>query len=142
MLDAAGYARRADGRTFSSDQKTSTKKHAACWRGAEQQSGRMGLRSDIRSFEFATVLQPTDERRVPALSFALVGANEDPDIFYYAFHSSSFRPNTRTELLRKPGNGPLIDEGRSTVDRKSGSRFTPRVQQILARDLPNQSLVF
>jgi peptide/nickel transport system substrate-binding protein len=70
-------------------------------------------------------------------SLRWIGGNEDPDIFYYAFHSSSFPPkHANRSYYVNPEMDRLIEAGRNTVDQEKRRLIYAQVQQILARDLP------
>ncbi|HET6935055.1 MAG TPA: ABC transporter substrate-binding protein, partial [Candidatus Angelobacter sp.] len=138
LLDKAGYPRGQAGIRFHLLMKTSTDETTRLLAAVLQQQLRaVGIALDIRSFEFATFYSDVSKGAFQLYSLRWIGANEDPDIFYYAFHSSSFPPKhanrgyyVNNEVDR------LIEEGRTTVDQQKRKQVYARVQQILARDLP------
>lgn len=138
MLDAAGYKRDRDGIRFHLVMKTSTQESTRLLAAALQQQLReVGIALDIRSFEFATFYSHVLKGAFQLYSLRWIGGNEDPDIFYYAFHSSSFPPKhanrgyyVNAEVDR------LIDAGRATVDQQKRKQIYAHVQQILADELP------
>jgi ABC-type transport system substrate-binding protein len=138
LLDSAGYPRGKDGIRFHLLMKTSTEETTRLLAAVlQQQLRQVGIALDIRSFEFATFYSDVLKGAFQLYSLRWIGANEDPDIFYYAFHSSSFPPKhanrgyyVNTQIDR------LIDEGRTTVDQQKRKQIYAQVQQILARDLP------
>ncbi len=138
LLDKAGYPRGREGIRFHLLMKTSTDETTRLLAAVLQQQLRaVGIALDIRSFEFATFYSDVSKGAFQLYSLRWIGANEDPDIFYYAFHSSSFPPKhanrgyyVNNEVDR------LIEEGRTTVDQQKRKQVYARVQQILARDLP------
>jgi len=138
LLDSAGYPRGKDGIRFHLLMKTSTEETTRLLAAVlQQQLRQVGITLDIRSFEFATFYSDVLRGSFQLYSLRWIGGNEDPDIFYYAFHSSSFPPKhanrgyyVNLEIDR------LIDEGRATVDQKRRKEIYAQVQQILARDLP------
>jgi peptide/nickel transport system substrate-binding protein len=138
VLDAAGYARGADGVRFHLTMKTSTEETTRLLAAVMQQQLRqVGIALDIRSFEFATFYADVTKGAFQLYSLRWVGGNEDPDIFYYAFHSSSFPPkHANRSYYVNPEMDRLIDAGRSTVDQEKRKQIYAQVQQILARDLP------
>ena len=138
ILDAAGYSRGSDGVRFHLTMKTSTEETTRLLAAVMQQQLRqVGIALDIRSFEFATFYSDVTKGAFELYSLRWVGANEDPDIFYYAFHSSSFPPkHANRSYYVNPEMDRLIDEGRSTLDQEKRKQIYAQVQQILARDLP------
>jgi peptide/nickel transport system substrate-binding protein len=138
MLDAAGYARGADGVRFHLTMKTSTEETTRLLATVlQQQLRQVGIALDIRTFEFATFYSDVVKGAFQLYSLRWVGGNEDPDIFYYAFHSSSFPPkHANRSYYVNPEMDRLIDAGRSTVDQEKRKQIYAQVQKILARDLP------
>ena len=138
MLDSAGYARGKDGARFHLTMKTSTEETTRLLAAVlQQQLRQVGIALDIRSFEFATFYADVTKGAFQLYSLRWVGGNEDPDIFYYAFHSSSFPPkHANRSYYVNPEMDRLIDAGRNTVDQEKRKQIYARIQQILARDLP------
>jgi peptide/nickel transport system substrate-binding protein len=138
MLDAAGYPRGADGVRFHLTMKTSTEESTRLLAAVlQQQLRQVGIAVDIRSFEFATFYADVVKGAFQLYSLRWVGGNEDPDIFYYAFHSSSFPPkHANRSYYVNPEMDRLIEAGRSTVDQEKRKQIYAQIQQILARDLP------
>src|SRR6185437_10328445 len=137
LLDDAGYAP-VNGVRFHLTMKTSTEESTRLMAAVLQQQLRaVGIALDIRTFEFATFYSDVTKGAFQLYSLRWIGGNEDPDIFYYAFHSSSFPPkHANRDYYANPELDHLIDEGRSTVDQQRRKKIYARVQQILARDLP------
>ena len=138
ILDAAGYARGADGVRFHLTMKTSTEETTRLLAAVlQQQLRQIGIALDIRSFEFATFYADVSKGAFQLYSLRWIGANEDPDIFYYAFHSSSFPPgHANRSYYVNPEADRLIEAGRSTVDQEKRKQIYAQVQEILARELP------
>ena len=138
LLDSAGYPRGKDGIRFHLLMKTSTEETTRLLAAVlQQQLRQVGIVLDIRSFEFATFYSDVLKGSFQLYSLRWIGGNEDPDIFYYAFHSSSFPPkHANRGYYVNPEIDHLIDEGRSTVDQQKRKQIYAQVQQILARDLP------
>lgn len=138
MLDAAGYKRNKDGIRFHLIMKTSTESTTRVLAAVlQQQLRQVGIALDIRSFEFATFYSDVQKGSFQLYSLRWIGGNEDPDIFYYAFHSSSFPPkHANRGYYVNPEVDRLIEAGRSTVDQEKRKTAYAEVQQILARDLP------
>ena len=138
VLDAAGYARDQDGIRFHLTMKTGTEETTRLLAAVMQQQLRqVGIALDIRSFEFATFYADVMKGAFQLYSLRWVGGNEDPDIFYYAFHSSSFPPkHANRSYYVNPEMDRLIEAGRSTTAQEKRKQIYAQVQQILARDLP------
>jgi peptide/nickel transport system substrate-binding protein len=103
----------------------------------QQQLRRIGIALEIRSFEFAVFYSDVTKGFFQFYSLRWIGGNEDPDIFYYAFHSSSFPPkHANRGYYVNPEIDRLIDQGRHTVDQERRKQIYAQVQKILARDLP------
>jgi peptide/nickel transport system substrate-binding protein len=139
MLDTAGYRRGQGGVRFHLLLKTSTADDTNRLVASvlQQQLREVGIALDIRSFEFATLYADINRGSFQLYPLRWIGGNEDPDIFYYAFHSSSFPPKhaNRGHYVNSEVDR-LIDAGRNTVDQEKRKQIYAQVQQILARDLP------
>jgi peptide/nickel transport system substrate-binding protein len=138
LLDSAGYHRAKNGIRFHLTMKTSTEETTRLLAAVlQQQLQRVGIALDIRSFEFATFYADVTKGSFQLYSLRWIGGNEDPDIFYYAFHSSSFPPkHANRSYYVNPEMDRLIEAGRSTLDQQKRKQIYAQVQQILARDLP------
>lgn len=138
LLDSAGYSRGKDGTRFHLTMKTSTEETTRLLAAVlQEQLRKIGIALDIRSFEFATFYSDVQKGSFQLYSLRWIGGNEDPDIFYYAFHSSSFPPkHANRSYYSNPEMDRLIDAGRNTLDQEKRKQIYAQVQQILARDLP------
>ncbi len=138
LLESAGYHRGKDGTRFHLTMKTSTEETTRLLAAVLQdQLRKVGIALDIRSFEFATFYADVVKGSFQLYSLRWIGGNEDPDIFYYAFHSSSFPPkHANRSYYVNPEMDRLIEAGRSSVDQEKRKQIYAQVQQILARDLP------
>ena len=138
MLDAAGYKRAADGIRFHLLMKTSTEETTRLLAAVlQQQLHEVGIALDIRSFEFATFYSDVLKGAFQLYSLRWIGGNEDPDIFYYAFHSSSFPPkHANRGYYVNPEVDRLIDAGRQTTNQQDRKQIYAQVQRILAEELP------
>jgi peptide/nickel transport system substrate-binding protein len=138
LLDAAGYRRDRHGVRFHLLMKTSTQESTRLLAAVLQQQLRaVGIALDIRSFEFATFYADVNQGSFQLYSLRWIGGNEDPDIFYYAFHSSSFPPrHANRSYYVNPEVDRLIEAGRATLDQEKRKQIYTQVQQVLARDLP------
>lgn len=139
LLDQAGYPRGKDGLRFHLTMKTSTEESSRLLAAVLQQQLReAGIALDIRTFEFATFYSDIVKGAFQLYSLRWVaGSNQDPDIFEYAFDSSSFPPKRANRgYYSNPRVDELIDRGRTTLDQAERKRIYAEVQQILASDLP------
>jgi len=139
LLEQAGFPRGADGTRFHLTMKTSTEEASRLIAAVLQQQLRLvGIVLDLRSFEFATFYSDVTKGEFQMYTLRWVaGANQDPDIFEYAFHSASFPPKrANRSYYSNPRVDALIDAGRHTVDQTERKRVYAEVQEILAHDLP------
>ncbi len=139
LLDQAGFPRGQDGTRFHLTMKTSTEEASRLIAAVlQQQLRQVGIALDLRSFEFATFYSDIIKGEFQMYSLRWVaGSNQDPDIFEYVFHSSSFPPKrANRSYYSNPRVDQLIDAGRHTVDQAERKRLYGEVQEILARDLP------
>jgi peptide/nickel transport system substrate-binding protein len=144
LLDDVGYKPGRDGIRFHLEMKTSTDEGARLLAMALQQQLRtVGIALDIRSFEFATFYSDISNGSFGIYSLRWIGGNGDPDIFRYAFASSSFPPHganrgdySNAEVDR------LLQAATSESDQATRRIAYVRVQQILAKELPSLPLWF
>jgi peptide/nickel transport system substrate-binding protein len=144
LLDAAGYKPARDGIRFHVAMKTSTDEGARLLAMALQQQLRaVGIGLDIRSFEFATFYSDITHGSFGLYALRWIGGNEDPDIFRYAFASSSFPPRganrgaySNAEVDR------LLQSASIETDQARRKLAYARVQELIARDLPTLPLWF
>jgi peptide/nickel transport system substrate-binding protein len=141
LLDAAGYPA-VDGVRFHLAMKTSTEESSRAMAAVFQQQLReVGIALDIRSFEFATFFSDVTHGEFQVYSLRWVGGNEDPDIFGYAFHSSSMIPKgANRQYYNNPRVDHLIDAARIETDQNARKQDYAAIQQILAEDLPYVNL--
>jgi len=137
ILDAAGYAA-VNGVRFHITMKTSTDPNTRMMVAVIQQQLRAaGIALDIRSFESATFFSDVIHGAFQMYGLRWIGANEDPDIFEYAFHSAKFPPNGANRgFYSNPRVDALIDHARREVDPAVRKPLYAEVQRILADDLP------
>lgn len=142
LLDSAGYHLGASGIRFHIALKTSTDESTRLLAAIlQQQLKQVGIALDIRSFEFATFYADITHGAFQMYGLRWVGGNEDPDIFRYAFASSSFPPKganrghyTNAQL------DSLVDRAGAIYDQASRRQDYVDVQRILAHDLPSLPL--
>jgi peptide/nickel transport system substrate-binding protein len=138
LLDEAGFHRGPDGVRLHITLKTSTDETTRLMAVVLQQQLRAaGIRLDVRSAEFGTFYSDVTRGAFQMYALRWIGSNEDPDIFRYAYASSSFPPrganrgrysNPRVDALLKSAAGET-DQQKRRVD-------YIEVQKILANDLP------
>jgi peptide/nickel transport system substrate-binding protein len=93
LLDTAGYMA-TNGVRFHLTMKTSTEESSRAMAAVFQQQLReVGIALDIRSYESATFFSDVTHGEFQVYSLRWLGANEDPDIFEYAFSSGRIIPN-------------------------------------------------
>lgn len=144
LLDTAGYRAGSDGIRFHITMKTSTDETTRLIAMALQQQLRaVGIALDVRSFEFATFYSDITHGAFAMYALRWIGGNEDPDIFRYAFASSSFPPRganrgaySNAEVDR------LIETAGMESDPRQRRLAYVRVQQVLASELPSLPLWF
>jgi peptide/nickel transport system substrate-binding protein len=138
LLDEAGYKPGPDGMRFHLTMKSSTQEDVRLLAAVlQQQLARVGIALDLRSYEFATFYSDVTRGAFQLYSLRWIGGNEQPDIFTYAYATTSFSPlganrghysNPRLDAL-------LSDAAKSTNMAQRRSDYV-EAQQILARDLP------
>ncbi len=138
ILDSAGYKTGSNGVRFHLTMKTSTEEAPRLLAAVLQQQLRdVGIELDIRTFEFATFFADVTSGAFQVYSLRWVAANEDPDIFEYAFHSDKFAPNGANRGYYKNARlDSLIDQARRETDQNVRKKLYAEIQEILAADLP------
>lgn len=139
LLDAARYPPGKDGVRFHLTMKTSTEETSRLLAVVlQQQLRKVGIALEIRSFEFTTFYADIVKGSFQLYSLRWLGyANEDPDIFEYAFYTGSFAPKRANRgYYSNPRVDELIEEGRRTLDQDKRKQLYAELQRILANDLP------
>jgi peptide/nickel transport system substrate-binding protein len=141
ILDEAGYAP-VQGVRFHLTMKTSTEDSTRLMVAVLQQQLRdVGIALDIRTFEFATFYSDVTKGAFQLYSLRWIGANEDPDIFEYAFDSAKFPPQGANRgYFSDPRVDALIARGRSELDPTKRKDIYQQIQRILAEELPSLNL--
>jgi peptide/nickel transport system substrate-binding protein len=140
LLDEAGYLPGRDGIRFRLSLKTTAEEWNRLLAAILQQQLReVGIALDIRTSEFATFY--TDVQKGAFQIFTglrwLAGSNQDPDIFEYAFHSTSIPPRRANRgFYSNPKVDALIDAGRKELDQQKRREIYLQVQELLNQDLP------
>jgi peptide/nickel transport system substrate-binding protein len=144
LLDDAGYRSGRDGIRFHLTMKTSNDEGTRLLAMALQQQLRaVGIALDVRSFEFATFYSDISRGSFGMYSLRWIGGNEDPDIFRYAFASSSVPPHgaNRGDYSNAEVDGLLQAAAEDSNQAERRTAYV-RVQQVLANDLPSLPLWF
>jgi peptide/nickel transport system substrate-binding protein len=139
LLDAAGHKRGAGGIRFQLTMKTSIDEETRLLAAVlQQQLAQVGIRLEIRSFEFATFYADVTRGAFQLYSLRWIGGNEQPDIFTLAFATSSFPPKGANRgRYSNPELDALLADGAQSLDQERRRRDYAQAQQILARDLPS-----
>ncbi len=140
LLDSAGF-RDPDGDgpqlrfrlTYKTSQNELRRQIAAA---IQEQLHRVGIAMEVQSFEWGTFF--SDIRKGNFQLYSLTWVNiQDPDIFYYAFHSAQAPPGGANRGgYRNPEVDRLAERGRKELSREKRKEIYAEVQRILARDLP------
>lgn len=145
LLDRAGFVRPASGGPrFKLTLKTSTEELSRLTAAALQdQWRRVGIELELRPLEFATLLSDVSRGDFQLCYLRWVGANNDPDIFEYVFHSKKIPPEGANRgHYRNPQLDALLDAMRVENNRENRKRLCGEVQRIVANDLPYLPLWF
>jgi peptide/nickel transport system substrate-binding protein len=103
----------------------------------QQQLREVGIALDIRSFEAATFFSDVTHGEFQVYSLRWLGANEDPDIFEYAFDSARIIPNgANRQYYSNPRVDQLIAKAAREIDQNVRKQDYAQIQEILAEDLP------
>ncbi|MGB8480265.1 MAG: ABC transporter substrate-binding protein [Acidobacteriaceae bacterium] len=144
LLDDAGYKPGADGIRFHLTMKTSNDGGAReLAMTLQQQLRAVGIALEVRSFEFATFYSDISHGSFGMYSLRWIGGNEDPDIFRYAFASSSVPPHgvNRGDYSNTQVD-QLLQAAASESDQAKRRILYVQVQQILAKEMPTLPLWF
>ena len=148
LLDAAGFPRRGapggGGMRLKLTLKTSTEELPRLLGAVlQEQWRRVGVELELRSLEFATLYADITRGNFQLYTLRWVGANNDPDIFEYVFHSHKTPPDGANRgHYRNPRLDALLDEARVEPDREKRRRIYGEVQRIVATDQPYLDLWF
>lgn len=144
LLDDAGYKPGADGIRFHLTMKTSNDGGAReLAMTLQQQLRTVGIALDVHSFEFATFYSDISHGSFGMYSLRWIGGNEDPDIFRYAFASSSVPPHgvNRGDYSNAQVD-QLLQAAASESDQATRRILYVQAQQILAKEMPTLPLWF
>jgi peptide/nickel transport system substrate-binding protein len=142
LLDAAGYRRGATGVRLHLTMKTSTDEETRLLAAVlQQQLARVGIALDLRSYEFATFYADVTRGAFQLYSLRWIGGNEQPDIFTFAYASTSFPPKGANRgHYRNPQLDALLADAAESPDQERRRQDYVEAQKILARDLPAVNL--
>jgi peptide/nickel transport system substrate-binding protein len=138
LLEAAGYPARKDGMRLSITLKISTDETTLLLATILQQQLRAaGIDLQLRSAEFGTFYGDITRGVFQMYVLRWIGSNEDPDIFRYAYDSTSFPPKGGNRgfyaNLRLDG---LLHEAAASSDQQKRRALYIDAQHVLADDLP------
>jgi peptide/nickel transport system substrate-binding protein len=138
MLDAAGFPRSANGTRLSLTLKTSNDETVRLIGAVlQEQWRRVGVELELRPMEFATFYSDVTRGSFQLYLLRWVGANNDPDIFEYVFHSKKIPPDgANRSHYRNPALDALLDRARVEHNREKRRQLYAEVQRIVAEDLP------
>lgn len=143
LLDAAGFPRApGGGARLHLTLKTSTDETSRLVAAVlQEQWRRIGVELELRPLEFATLFSDVTRGTFQLYYLRWVGANNDPDIFEYVFHSKKIPPEGANRgRYRNPQLDALLDHARIEHDREKRKQLYAEVQRIVAEDLPYLSL--
>ncbi|WP_254063477.1 ABC transporter substrate-binding protein [Granulicella sp. S190] len=138
LLEEAGFPADKDGVRLRLTMKTSTDETTRLMVTVLQQQLRAaGIRLEIRSAEFGTFYADVARGAFQMYALRWIGSNEDPDIFRYAYASTSFPPKGGNRgRYRNPRVDELLTEAAASSDRAIRKAKYVEVQKILAEELP------
>jgi peptide/nickel transport system substrate-binding protein len=102
---------------------------------------RVGVELELRPLEFATLYADITRGNFQLYTLRWVGANNDPDVFEYVFHSRKVPPDGANRgHYRNPRLDALLNQARVEPDREKRRQLYAAVQSIVAEDLPYLNL--
>ncbi|MDH4228605.1 MAG: ABC transporter substrate-binding protein [Nitrospirota bacterium] len=106
----------------------------------QQQLAEVGIAVSVRSYEWGTFYGDIKSGNFQLYTLSWVGI-ADPDMYYFAFHSTSAPPEGANRgRYVNPEVDRLVEAGRLATNRDERAVIYRDVQRILARDLPYVSL--
>jgi peptide/nickel transport system substrate-binding protein len=107
----------------------------------QDQWRKIGVDLQVRSLEFATLSSDIVRGTFQIFTLRWIGANNDPDIFEYVFHSRKIPPDGANRgRYRNPQLDALLDRARVEMDREKRRAVLADAQQIISDDLPYLTL--
>ncbi|WP_103931778.1 ABC transporter substrate-binding protein [Bryocella elongata] len=144
LLDEAGMKPDASGIRLRFTIKTSTDETVRLEAQAIQQQLRAaGIEMKIRSAEFGTFYADITHGAFQMYILKWIGVNEDPDIFRYAYASTSFPPKGANRGRYSNARvDSLLMAAATETDQEVRRKEYAEVEQILSRDLPSVPLFY
>ncbi len=138
LLDAAGFPRGPDGVRLHLTLKTSTEESTRVLGEAlANQWRRVGVVLDLHSLETATFYSDIARGSFQLYTLRWIGANNDPDIYSYAFSSRRMPPDGANRgHYRNPSLDALLDQQRAEMDLAKRKILLSEIQKIVAEDEP------
>jgi peptide/nickel transport system substrate-binding protein len=146
LLDSAGLPRRPGpagrGIRLKLTLKTSTDELSRLLGEVLQDQWRkIGVDLELRSLEFATLYSDIVRGSFQLFTLRWIGANNDPDIFEYVFHSRKIPPDGANRgRYRNPRLDALLDRARVELNPEKRRALFSEVQKIVAEDVPYLNL--
>jgi peptide/nickel transport system substrate-binding protein len=108
----------------------------------QQQLHGIGVDLEVRTYEFATFYADVVNGAFQIYTLRWVGgANQDPEIFEYIFHSKSFAPRrANRSYYSNPQVDAWIEQARGELDQGKRKQIYARIQQQVLQDLPSLNL--
>jgi peptide/nickel transport system substrate-binding protein len=109
----------------------------------QQQLHDIGVTMEIHGNEFATFFADVIKGSFQVYSLRWIGANNDPDIFNYIFHSKSIPPNGANRgRYSNPRVDELIELARRDADMEKRKQAYTEIQSIVTEELPYIGLFY
>ncbi len=109
----------------------------------QQQLREIGVTMEIRGNEFATFFADIIKGNFQAYSLRWIGANNDPDVFNYIFHSKSIPPNGANRGYYSNSRvDELVEFARKETDTEKRKQAYREIQRIVAEELPYIGLFY
>jgi len=109
----------------------------------QQQLREIGVTMVIQGNEFATFFADVIKGNFQVYSLRWLGANNDPDIFNYVFHSKSIPPaGANRGHYSNPRVDELIESARREIDIEKRKRAYHEIQRVVAEELPYVGLFY
>ncbi|MHB1022185.1 MAG: ABC transporter substrate-binding protein [Acidobacteriaceae bacterium] len=143
LLDAAGYKPNGDGIRMELTMKTSTDETSRLLAAVvQQQLHQVGIQLNLRSYEFGSFYGDITRGAFQLYTLRWISSNEDPDIFRYAYDSSSFPPHGANRgYYSNPRVDALIADASATSDQIQRRADYVQIQKILAVDMPTVNIL-
>jgi peptide/nickel transport system substrate-binding protein len=142
LLDAAGLKPDAQGVRLHLTLKTSTDDTTRLLAAiVQQQLHSVGIALELRQNEFGTFYADVTKGAFQMYALRWIGANEDPDIYRYAYATASFPPKGANRgRYSNPQVDALIAQGQAEPDQAKRREIYIKLQGLLATDEPSINL--